>query len=166
MDRRALTQVPQKAAIAANSELTWLPDGSSLLVALRDTSEDRAFRARFDKLTTGPIVVHSSTDPFLDWDALRRSDRLRSLARLNPATGETSLVLATTKITNYQLARDGSFVTFLEDATEKTDYDVISGTQNQVKLAERLCIRCRTAIAQRSCTCRTQASKAPASSPI
>lgn len=135
-ERRARAEVPQKAAIAANSELTWLPDGSALLVALRDAADDRAARASFDTLLNGPIVVHTSKDPFLEWDALRRADRLRSLARLNPATGDVSSVLPAARVTNYQLSRDGTVVTFLEDATEKTDYDVISGTQNNVKLVD------------------------------
>ena len=59
---------------------------------------------------------------------LRRADRLRSLAELDPRTGDAPRVLPQTKLTDYQLSRDGSFVTFREDATEKTDYDVISGT--------------------------------------
>ena len=44
---------------------------------------------------------------------------------------------AAAKITDYQLSRDGSFVTFREDATEKTDYDVISGTDNAFRKLAR-----------------------------
>jgi Tol biopolymer transport system component len=44
-------------------------------------------------------------------------------------------VLAVTNLTDYQLPRDASFITFREDATEKTDYDVISGTHNHLKIA-------------------------------
>ena len=40
-------------------------------------------------------------------------------------------------ITNYQLARDGSLVTWLEDSTEKTNYDVIFGTDNAIRLQPR-----------------------------
>jgi dipeptidyl aminopeptidase/acylaminoacyl peptidase len=132
--KRSLAEVPGKARIAANSELTWLPDGSKLLVALRDIGDDRAAQAAFKKQIDGPIVVHTSKDGFLDWDALRRADRLRALAELEPRTGDVKSLLASTRLTDYQLSRDGAFITFREDATEKTDYDVISGTQNHLKM--------------------------------
>jgi len=135
--RRALTEVPKRPglAIAANSELAWRADGSRLVVALRDVADDRKAQAAFRALTDGPIVVHTSKDAFLDWDQLRRNDRLRSWAELDPQTGETRSLLPATKLTDYQLSRDGSFVIFREDATEKTDYDVISGTNSHLKIA-------------------------------
>ncbi len=36
----------------------------------------------------------------------------------------------------YSLSRDGSFATFQEDVTEKTDYDVIGGTDNALRLVQ------------------------------
>ncbi len=132
--RKSLNEVPRRAPIAANSELAWTADGSRLIVALRDAADDQAAQAAFKKLVDGPIVVHSSKDPFLDWDALRRSDRLRSVAALDPATGEARTLLTKSKVTDYQLTRDGQALTFREDSTEKTDYDVISGTQNHLKV--------------------------------
>jgi dipeptidyl aminopeptidase/acylaminoacyl peptidase len=137
--RRSLAEVPRKAGvnIGANSELAWLPDGSRLFVALRDAADDRAAQDTFKKLLDGPIVVHTSKDQFLEWDALRRADRLRALATIDPATGDAIRILPATRLTNYQMTRDGSFVTFLEDGTEKTDYDVISGTLNHLKMVAR-----------------------------
>jgi dipeptidyl aminopeptidase/acylaminoacyl peptidase len=132
--RRTLSEVPRKQPIAANSGLHWLPDGSQLVVAVRDPADDRAAEATFKTLVDGPIVVHSSKDAFLEWDALRRAERSRALVTLDPRTGDTRPLLAKTKLTDYQLARDGTFVTFREDVTEKTDYDVISGTRNHLKL--------------------------------
>jgi dipeptidyl aminopeptidase/acylaminoacyl peptidase len=132
--RRTLSEVPRKQPIAANSGLHWLPDGSQLVVAVRDPADDRAAEATFKTLVDGPIVVHSSKDAFLEWDALRRVERSRALVTLDPRTGETRPLLPKTKLTDYQLARDGTFVTFREDVTEKTDYDVISGTRNHLKL--------------------------------
>jgi dipeptidyl aminopeptidase/acylaminoacyl peptidase len=134
--RRSLAEVPSQsgATIAANSELSWTPDGSKLIVALRDPAEDRAARAAFLKLVDGPIVVHSSKEEFLDWDAMRRADRLRSLAELDPRTGDTRVLLAPSRLTDYQISRDGTSIAFREDATKKTDYDVIFGTHNNLKL--------------------------------
>jgi dipeptidyl aminopeptidase/acylaminoacyl peptidase len=133
--RRTLAEVPAKSGvtIASTSDLAWIPDGSKLVVALRDIAEDRAARATFARLIEGPVVVHSSKDDFLDWDALRRADRMRSLAELDPRTGEVRTLLAATRLTDYQLARDGTTITFREDATKKTDYEVIFGTQNHLK---------------------------------
>jgi dipeptidyl aminopeptidase/acylaminoacyl peptidase len=135
-ERRVLSEVPRKSdvAIAANSELTWTPDGARLVVALRDPAEDRAAQATFKNLVAGPVVVHTSKDAFLEWDALRRADRLRALGEVDARTGDARRLLAPTKITDYQVSRDGAFITFREDATEKTDYDVISGTQNHLKI--------------------------------
>ena len=135
--RQALTEVPRRTnvSIASTSELTWLPDGSKLVVALRDAAEDRAVQATFKRLVDGPIVVHTSKETFLDWDALRRADRVRSIVELDPRTGETRALVPQLKLTDYQLSRDGTFVTYREDATEKTDYDVISGTNNHLKIA-------------------------------
>ena len=131
---RTLSEVPRQQVIAPNSGLEWLPDGSQLVVALRDPADDRAAEATFRTLVDGPIVVHSSKDSFLEWDALRRAERVRELVALDARTGDTRALLPKTKLTDYQLSRDGSFVTFREDVTEKTDYDVISGTQNHLKL--------------------------------
>jgi dipeptidyl aminopeptidase/acylaminoacyl peptidase len=134
--RRTRAEVPRKPAvtIAANSELTWMPDGETLLVSLRDVADVRAAQAAFRRIVDGPTVVHTSTEPFLDWDALRRSDRVRSLAALEARTGDTRALLSHTKVTDYQLSRDGTFIVFREDATEKTDYDVIFGTHNTLKM--------------------------------
>jgi dipeptidyl aminopeptidase/acylaminoacyl peptidase len=130
-------EVPRRAGvgIAPNSELAWLPDGSRLLVALRDAAVDAEAQTAFKRVVDGPIVVHSSKEPFLEWDALRRADRLRSLAAIDPRTGDAQPLLAQTKLTDYELARDGTFIVFREDATEKTDYDVIFGTHNALKVA-------------------------------
>jgi dipeptidyl aminopeptidase/acylaminoacyl peptidase len=133
--RRALAEVPRKVHIAASSELTWLPDGSKLVVAARDLADDRAAQAAFKRLVDGPVIVHSSQEKLLDWDAMRRSDRMRSVVELDPRTGDSRTLLPAARLTDYRLARDGSVITFREDATEKTDYDVIFGTHNHLKVA-------------------------------
>jgi dipeptidyl aminopeptidase/acylaminoacyl peptidase len=138
VDRKMLTEVPRQrgAEVAANSELSWTPDGSKLFVALRSPADDAAAQASFKTLTTGPIVVQASK-PFLDWDAMSRTNRRRSLAEIDPATGAASVVVAPAMMTSYQLSRDGSFVTWLEDGTEKTNYDVIFGTDNAIRTQAR-----------------------------
>ena len=137
-DRKSLAEVPRQAGaeVAANSELAWTPDGSKLFVALRKPEDDRAAQAAFKTLVTGPVVVQSSK-PFLDWDAMSRSNRRRALAELDPATGAATVMVPAATVTNYQASRDGSVITWLEDSTEKTSYDVIFGTDNAVRMLPR-----------------------------
>ncbi len=135
---KTLVEVPRQrgAEVGATSELSWTPDGTRLFVALRSPADDLTAQTAFKTLTSGPIVVQSSK-PFLDWDAMSRANRRRSLAEIDPATGAATVVVAPAAITNYQPARDGSFVTWLEDSTEKTNYDVIFGTDNAVRTQAR-----------------------------
>jgi dipeptidyl aminopeptidase/acylaminoacyl peptidase len=135
---KGLVEVPRRrgAEVAANSELSWTPDGAKLFVALRSPADDLAAQAAFKTIVAGPVVVQSSK-PFLDWDAMSRANRRRSLAEIDPATGAATVLVPPTAITNYQAARDGSLVTWLEDSTEKTNYDVIFGTDNAVRTLAR-----------------------------
>ncbi|HJU43683.1 MAG TPA: prolyl oligopeptidase family serine peptidase [Vicinamibacterales bacterium] len=137
-DRKTLSEVPRHASakVAANSEVAWTPDAAKLFVALRSPEDDKTAQASFKALVSGPIVVQSSK-PFLDWDAMSRGSRRRSLAEIDPATGAATVIVPPAPITNYQWSRDGSFVTWMEDSTEKTNYDVIFGTDNALRLLAR-----------------------------
>jgi dipeptidyl aminopeptidase/acylaminoacyl peptidase len=136
-ERRSLSDVPLKpeTQLAINTNLDWTPDGS-IVVALRPLELDKEARAQFTRLTEGPIIVQKGTDPFLDWDLLQRSQRTRSLAAIDPQTGAVRSLVAEARLSSYQVARDGSFVTVMEDVTEKTDYDTIGGTENTLKYVD------------------------------
>ena len=138
VERRTLTEVPRSkgAEVAANSELAWNADGTRLLVALRAPEDDIAAQAAFKTLVSGPVVVQSSK-PFLDWDAMSRANKRRELAQIDPVTGGKVSVMAAAPITNYQFSRDDQSVTWLEDQTEKTNYDVIFGTDNAARAMTR-----------------------------
>jgi len=43
-------------------------------------------------------------------------------------------VIPEKRINSFSFTRDGAFVTYLEDITEKTDYDVIRGTESKVQV--------------------------------
>lgn len=137
-ERKTLANVPQKSdqPIAVNSSLAWTPDGNGLVVALRSPELDREARETFKRITEGPIVEHKSSEPFLEWDLLNRSARTRSLAVLDPRTGAVRTLLPQGRITSYQVARDGSFLTVMEDVTKKTDYERIGGTENDLKYVD------------------------------
>ena len=124
------------ARIAVNSGLAWSPDDTRLILALRSSARDAEARKRFKALTDGPIIVHSSKDPFLEWDDLGRTARWRSLAEVDVATGQPRTVLPERKLSLYAVARDGTFITFQEDVTGKTDYDTIGGTDNALRMVQ------------------------------
>ena len=138
VEKKTLVEVPKKAGaeVAPNSEVAWTPDGAKLFVALRNPADDAAAQAAFKTLTAGPIVVQSSK-PQLDWDAMSRMNRRRALAEIDPATGTAAVIVSFAPITNYQLSRDGAFINWLEDSTEKTNYDVIFGTDNAIRSQSR-----------------------------
>ena len=122
--------------IAVNSTLAWMPDDNAIFAALRNPELDREARQRFRVLTDGPVVVHKSSDPFLEWDALNRNTRSRSIATIDVRTGAVRAALPQNKLTSYQPSRDGTFLTVMEDVTEKTDYDTIGGTDNVLKYVD------------------------------
>jgi dipeptidyl aminopeptidase/acylaminoacyl peptidase len=134
--RKALRDVPLKgdARIAVNSSLAWSPDGSGVIVALRSAAREDQARTRFKALTEGPIIVQSSKEPFLEWDDLNRVSRWRSLAEIDIATGQPRTILPERKLSTYAVSRDGTFISFQEDVTAKTDYDVIGGSDNALRM--------------------------------
>lgn len=130
---RAL-KLPAGKNAAENAELEWSVDGNELLLALRSDEWRTEARQRFERETRGPIVVHSSKEPFLAWEDLRKMSLLRSLVAYDLTKNQTRELTPKTKLTSYDLSDDGSFLTYLEDVTKKTDYDTIFGSENQVQL--------------------------------
>lgn len=132
----ALAEVPRGGAalVSANSSLDWTPDDARLVLTMRPAGLDLETRKRFDALTRGPVIVHDAKEPFLEWDALQRSARRRAIVEVDPVTGARTVIVPEHKVTSYNVARDRSLVTFLEDVTERTDYDEIGGTDNRLRL--------------------------------
>ena len=126
--------VPIKSAnsILPTSTLDWTPDGSRVIVSMRTPARERQAAERFAALTRGPVIVHSAKEPFLEWDEMNRLNRWRNVADVDIATGAVTERLTERKITNYRVSRDASLLVLQEDATEKTDYDTIGGTENRL----------------------------------
>ncbi len=118
--------------LTPNTTLEWTADGARLVVSMRAPERDRQAAAAFKALTEGPVIVHSSQEPFLEWDALNRESRWRNLAEVDSTTGAVTDRLPERKLSSAQITRDNSAVVFQEDATGKTDYDVIGGTENRL----------------------------------
>ncbi len=125
--------LPQSKFAAESSELIWTPSGDQLLVTLRPEEWLKQARSKFEAGTKAPVVVHSSKEPVLAWEDLRRMAAIRSLIAYDLKSAQTREIIAQTKINSYDLAEDGSFITYSEDITKKTDYDVIFGSENQVQ---------------------------------
>ncbi len=133
----ALKTTSSANLIAANSGLDWTPDGARVVLSLRTPAREREAADRFKQITQGPIIVHTSRDPFLEWDDINRANRWRSLAEVDVATGTVTERLPERKLSSYRVARDGSFVVLQEDMTAKTDYDTIGGTENRLQVWTR-----------------------------
>lgn len=123
--------------IAENAEVRWTTSGARIVAAFRSSTWKQGVATEFARLTAGPVFVQDSKDPFLAWDELRRRGSLRSLHSIDVATGRTTALVPEGMITSWSLTSDDSLVTWQEDITRKTDYDVIFGRENRL-LAQRL----------------------------
>ncbi len=131
-NRWQTVKLPPSKSAAENSALTWMPAGDQLLLTLRPDEWRKQARERFLAETKAAVVVHSSKEPFLAWEDLRRMAAMRSLTGYDVKSGETRELIAQTKLNSYNLSEDGQLLTYQEDITKKTDYDVIFGSENQV----------------------------------
>jgi dipeptidyl aminopeptidase/acylaminoacyl peptidase len=122
--------------VLADGELQWSNDGKSLLIGLRDAQWGARAQQRFTALTSQPVVVQSSKEPFLAWDDLGRMRLEQKVALYDLATDKVREVVTQGLIRSYDLSGDGSFVTYQQDITKKTDYDIIGGNDNQLMLVQ------------------------------
>jgi dipeptidyl aminopeptidase/acylaminoacyl peptidase len=126
--------VPKGKDVSDNAVLQWTPDGKLLLFSLNTDEWRKEAAERFKYETRGPIVDHSSKEPFLAWLDLRRMSALRSIAAHELQTGTTRELVPETRVNSYEVPDEASFLTYYKDITKKTDYDVIGGTDSQVQL--------------------------------
>lgn len=120
--------LPPGRVVAENANLQWTADGARLLVATRSADWLRSARERFVQEVDGPIVVQTSKDDFLSWDAIRRLPLIQSLTLVDVVNGRFEEVLPESLIGAYAIAEDGS-LRFEEDITKKTNYGEIRGRE-------------------------------------
>ena len=130
--RLTTVKAPAGKYVAENSELRWSQDGRRVIFALHTTSWRKAVQDSFATMTKGPVFVQSSTDPFLSWDALRRAAFARSIVAYELSTAKLTELLPETNVVTWNVTNDGSTVTYNEDITKKTDYDIIFGTESKL----------------------------------
>jgi dipeptidyl aminopeptidase/acylaminoacyl peptidase len=125
-------KLPEGRQSANTTGFQWNPDGTKIAFALWSDSLRKKAASKFSYETKGPIVVHSSKEPFLAWDELRRMNPVRSVVTFDLKSGKIDEVLPETRINSFRMTKDGSSIVYFEDITKKTDYDVIGGADNQV----------------------------------
>ena len=83
-DRVVTVHLPAGRYVAENSDLRWTADGKSLVFTVHTTEWRKKARDTFTNMTTGPVFVQSSLDPFLAWDDVRRMGNAAQRGRVRP----------------------------------------------------------------------------------
>ncbi len=125
-------RIPTGRYVFATSRVRWNSDGSALFVSLRSDSWRTAAAAEFARLTTGPRIVQSSSEPFLAWNAIQRRGTIESVVRVDRASGASTDILPEAMRQSWQVSQDGAMVVYTEDITTRTDYDVIGGSEHKL----------------------------------
>ena len=81
--------LPAGKEAAENAEFEWSRDGSELLFATRGSDWRQDAKKRFAQETSATVIVHSSKEPFLAWDEVRRMAARRGILAYNVATAKT-----------------------------------------------------------------------------
>ena len=124
--------LPEGWIAASNAQLLWTANDRELLIATRPAEWMEEARRQFEHLTRGPIVTLSSDEPFLAWEQLRRLSTKRSLIAYDVERDRSRTILPDMMLSSYRVSEDGQVVTYLEDETEETDYEVIFGTDTKL----------------------------------
>ena len=126
--------LPQGKTIASGSPLLWSPDGKRLYVTTRAADWEAKSADMFKRATVGPVIVMDSRDPFLQWDEIRHRGRQVIPAVWDIGARKLTDLLPETPVVSLRLTEDGTALLFERDVTEKTNYDVIFGTKNQLEV--------------------------------
>jgi dipeptidyl aminopeptidase/acylaminoacyl peptidase len=129
--RLSRVTLPAGTYPAENTQLQWTRAGE-VVFALRTTAWRDSARAEFLRMTAGPTIVQSSIEPFLAWDGLRRRSNVRAIVAYDPRSRRLRELIPERMVAGYTVSEDGTVVTFNEDITKKTDYDVIFGTESKL----------------------------------
>lgn len=125
-------KLPTGRYASGSSDVRWSDDGKKLSVSLRSDTWRANTAAEFARLTTGPRIVQSSTEPFLAWNGMTRRAGISSVVTFDKASGKWEELLPETMRQSWMLTKDGSTVVYSDDITTKTDYDVIGGSEQRL----------------------------------
>jgi dipeptidyl aminopeptidase/acylaminoacyl peptidase len=128
--------LPRDREVSAQIPVQWTPDGK-VLFTMRTSAWREEARRRFVQETDGPVIVRTSDEPFLSWDAIRRLGLRQIPALWEVAADRVTELGAEAHQDGFGLSEDGAWLRWQEDITEKTDYAEIFGRVNRLK-AKRL----------------------------
>jgi dipeptidyl aminopeptidase/acylaminoacyl peptidase len=117
-------KLPAGKYVAETSDLRWTAGGTQVVFTVHTAEWRKKARATFAQMTTGPVFVQSSKDPFLSWDDLRRMGNRRSVGALDVKSGQYHELVPETMLSSYALSEDGKAIAYAEDQAKKTDYEV------------------------------------------
>ncbi|HET9425828.1 MAG TPA: hypothetical protein VFO55_10685, partial [Gemmatimonadaceae bacterium] len=121
----ATLRMPAGRYVAEASDIRWTSGGTRVVVAVHTTEWRRKATATFTNITSGPVIVQNSKDPFLAWEELRRMGSVRSIGALDVKTGAYEELVPEAMIGTYTLATDGSAVSYAVDQMKKTEYEAV-----------------------------------------
>jgi len=135
-ETRQMEKIPFKPAkpISANSPLIWTEDGTRLVFTVRAPDWESKSAQAFAAAATDSVRIFDSEKPFLPWDEVSRRTNLAIPVVGEIATGKIAEILPETVFLNFRVTADGKSFVFERDVTEKTNYDVIRGTSNQLEI--------------------------------
>ena len=122
--------------IASNSPLSWRPDGSGVVLALREENWAEMSRQMFLDLTDGPVIVQDSRKPFLAWEVVRSQTSLMIPAIVDIRSRDVRELPAAGRIGGMHQSEDGRFITYIETNPIKTTYDRQGGAEYAVKVLD------------------------------
>jgi len=133
-DRKRVNEIALKTdkPVASNSPLRWTPDGSGILLALRDSGWVERARAAFREATVGPITIYDSKKPFLKWDEVRGLSALQIPALVELKSRKVTELLPEGRYGNIRQSHDGKFMTYVRNYPEKTVYTRSGGTEYEL----------------------------------
>lgn len=121
---------PPGTAVDGTAELQWA--GERLILSLRASDWERRAADAFRALTSAPVVVHSSQDPFLGWINLRRLASERSVWSYDTRGGVWKELAAAAKRPAYRVTEDGAALLLTDDIAARTDYDSLGQPESRI----------------------------------
>ncbi|MFC2169758.1 prolyl oligopeptidase family serine peptidase [Acidobacteriota bacterium] len=111
-----------KKQIASNSILIWKNDSSGIIITLREDGWWERSSALFEEATQGSVIVYDSREPFLKWDVIRDQPMFQIPAVVDLESRGVKELLPESRYSNFQLAKDDSFIIYVQIYPIKTEY--------------------------------------------
>jgi dipeptidyl aminopeptidase/acylaminoacyl peptidase len=126
--------LPAGRIIDDGTSFEWSADGARFLFTMRTSEWQKQAHERFLQETESPVVVNSSEDPFLNWEAIRRLSLQEIPALYDVANSRITELMPEGEIASVDMTADASTLVFQRDITKKTDYTEIFGRESELLL--------------------------------